>query len=85
MQGLSLVALAGDPSPWRLPAAALDPLVKLMGDLVAGEVLPTVLPTVGLGTGEGCRVAEATCAHVRVCIVAVVRQACNVAFCQGWW
>jgi hypothetical protein len=39
MQGLSLVALAGDPSPWRLPAAALDPLVKLMGDLVAGEVL----------------------------------------------
>lgn len=36
-QGLSLVALAGDPSPWRLPAAALDPLVKLMGDLVAGE------------------------------------------------
>lgn len=41
MQGLSLVALAGDPSPWRLPAAALDPLVKLMGDLVAGEVLTT--------------------------------------------
>jgi hypothetical protein len=37
MQGLSLVALAGDPSPWRLPAAALDPLVKLLGDLVEGE------------------------------------------------
>lgn len=36
-QGLSLVALAGDPSPWRLPAAALDPLVKLLGDLVEGE------------------------------------------------
>lgn len=39
LQGLSVVALAGDPSPWRLPAAALDPLVKLMGDLVAGEGL----------------------------------------------
>ncbi len=43
VQGLSLVALAGDPSPWRLPAAALDPLVKLMGDLVAGQTVQNTI------------------------------------------
>lgn len=35
-QGLSLVGLSVDISPWRLPAPMLDPLVQLMGDLVKG-------------------------------------------------
>lgn len=38
-QGLSLLAAAFTLNPWELPAAVLDPLVQLIGDVVQGEQL----------------------------------------------
>jgi hypothetical protein len=64
LQALSLVALAGDPSPWRLPAAALDPLVKLLGDLVEGADLLRVLESPGMLRAACSCFVDALATHV---------------------